>query len=77
MERISNQLKLHCSTLQERIEVVQLPNTSEVDVDKLDSKKLYYQIISVQPYFDGSEKRTTAFDQIFNISKLIFIFGFK
>jgi hypothetical protein len=46
-----------------------LSNTAdEVDLSKLDPNVCYFQVISLQPYFDASDKRLTSFEQKFNLS---------
>lgn len=66
VDRITGQLKQHFK--EERIEIVASPNTAEFESDKIDPTKVYFQVVSVMPYFESSEKRQTLFDQNFNIS---------
>lgn len=55
-------------------EVKVLPNTlDETELSQLDPNKCYFQVVSVQPYFDPQEeaKRKTEFQKKFNIGKTL------
>lgn len=54
--------------------LVVLPNTSVVDVSKLDSNAIYVQIITVYPYFEdeSDSSRKTEWDRNFNICDFIY-----
>jgi len=53
-------------------DIISLKNEM-ADLSSLDPNKIYFQIISVQPYFERSEleDRVTAFEHNFNISQFI------
>jgi len=70
---IQNQIK---NNLQEKFgntqEIVMLGN-AKVDIGSLDlaSGKIYFQIVSVEPFFEQGEYGISQFDQYFNVSKFI------
>ncbi|KAF2072984.1 hypothetical protein CYY_005696 [Polysphondylium violaceum] len=68
---IQNQIK---NNLQEKFgqsqEIIMLGN-AKVDTSVLDRDKVYFQIVSVEPYFEQGEYGISQFDQYFNVSKFI------
>lgn len=57
--------------------VVLLPNRT-VDVKSLDSSKVYFQMVSVEPHFDGpeAESRISSYDRHFGSKKFIAVQAF-
>ena len=51
-------------------DIINLGN-KEVDESSLDPNKIYFQIVSVQPYLSDVEERITAFEQNFNLNLFI------
>lgn len=43
--------------------VIVFPDSSKVDVSKLDTTKCYLQVTSLEPHFETQEKRTTTFER--------------
>jgi hypothetical protein len=70
VERLKKQLEAQYNN-----EIVVLANgPEEPEISKLDSNKLYLQVISLQPFFESIElqSRPTLFDQRFDINTFIY-----
>ncbi len=50
-----------------------LPDSSTVDLRKLDPEVPHLQITSVSPYFDHSSTVSTPFEHLYNLNRLFFI----